>query len=162
MSGPGFCCNNDAFLVLQSIIDMNKYILPILLGILVLSSCGSSRRTLAIEEGWEFIGESKVNFVRDRDDIEVNSSSKFTAIRFRVEDKEVRINELKITFENGDKLEPSIDEVIAADQFSRDIVIATDGRFIDRIEFRYRSTGSLLKGRAAVLVFGKKYNPYSF
>lgn len=131
-------------------------------GIFAIASCGSSRRTLAIEEGWEFIGESKVNFVRDRDEIEVNSSNKFTAIRFRVEDRQIRLNELKITFENGDKLEPAIDEVIAADQFSRDIQIATDGRYIDRIEFRYRTSGNVLKGRAAVLVFGKKYNPYGF
>jgi hypothetical protein len=128
----------------------------------VIASCGSSRRTLAIEEGWEFIGESKVNFLRDRDKIEVNSSNKFTDIRFRVEDRDIRLNELKITFENGDKLEPAIDEVITADQYSRDIQIATDGRYIDRIEFRYRTSGNVLKGRAAVLVFGKKYNPYGF
>ena len=133
-----------------------------IIGFFAIASCGSSRRTLAIEEGWEFIGESKVNFVRDRDKVEVNSSNKFTAIRFRVEDREIRLNELKITFENGDKLEPAIDEVIAADQYSRDIQIATDGRFIDRIEFRYRTSGNVLKGRAAVLVFGKKYNPYGF
>lgn len=133
-----------------------------IIGFFAIASCGSSRRTLAIEEGWEFIGESKVNFVRDRDKVEVNSSNKFTAIRFRVEDREIRLNELKITFENGDKLEPAIDEVISADQYSRDIQIATDGRFIDRIEFRYRTSGNVLKGRAAVLVFGKKYNPYGF
>ena len=141
---------------------MKFRIILLAIGFFALASCGSARRTLAIEEGWEFIGESKVNFVRDRDDIEVNSSSKFTAIRFRVEDREIRMNELKITFENGDKLEPAIDEVIGADQFSRDIQIATDGRFIDRIEFRYRTSGNVLKGRAAVLVFGKKYNPYGF
>jgi hypothetical protein len=141
---------------------MNFRIILLVIGFFAIASCGSSRRTLAIEEGWEFIGESKVNFVRDRDAVEVNSSNKFTAIRFRVEDREIRMNELKITFENGDKLEPAIDEVIAADQFSRDIQIATDGRFIDRIEFRYRTSGNVLKGRAAVLVFGKKYNPYGF
>lgn len=143
---------------------LNRNISTILwmIGLFAIASCGSSRRTLAIEEGWEFIGESKVNFVRDRDRIEVNSSNKFTAIRFRVEDRDIRLNELKITFENGDKLEPAIDEVIAADQFSRDIQVATDGRYIDRIEFRYRTSGNLLKGRAAVLVFGKKYNPYGF
>jgi hypothetical protein len=49
--------------------------------------------------------------------------------------------------------------VIGADQFSRIIEIARDGRRIDKIEFSYRTTGNLLKGRANVLLFGRRYNP---
>lgn len=126
---------------------------------LVLSSCGASRRTVGIEEGWEVLAEEKVNFVRDKDEIEVKSRNMFTAIRFRVEDRDVRINELKIYFQNGDKLEPAIDEAIIAGQSSRIIELARDGRYIDRIEFKYRTTGNLLKGRATVLIIGKRYYP---
>ncbi len=82
----------------------------------------------------------------------------YTDIRFKVEDREVRINDLKIYFQNGDKLEPSIDFVIAADQESRIIELSKDGRNIDKIEFKYRTTGNILQGRANVLVFGKRYN----
>lgn len=121
-------------------------------------SCGSSRRAIAIEEGWDLISEQKVNFVRDKDVITVNSRNLYTDLRFRVEDREVRINELKIFFPNGDKLEPRIDEVIQPDQYSRIIEITRDGRAIDHIEFKYRTTGNLLKGRANVLVFGRRYD----
>jgi hypothetical protein len=124
-----------------------------------LLSCGTSRRSVAVEEGWDLISEQKVNFVRDRDEITVSSRNLYTDLRFRVEDREIRINELKIYFPNGDKLEPKIDDVIGADQFSRIIEIARDGRRIDRIEFSYRTTGNLLKGRANVLLFGRRYNP---
>jgi len=121
-------------------------------------SCYSNRRSLAIEDGWDLLGEQKVNFVRDKDEIDVRSRGVYTDIRFKVEDREVRINDLKIYFQNGDKLEPAIDFVIGADQESRIIELSKDGRNIDRIEFKYRTTGNVLRGRANVLVFGKRYN----
>lgn len=125
----------------------------------VLISCGSSRRTVGVEEGWELLAERKVNFVRDKDEIDINSRNQFTAIRFRVEDREVKLNDLKIYFQNGDKLEPSLDEVVAADTYSRVIELARDGRYITKIEFRYRTTGNVLKGRANILIFGQRYYP---
>jgi hypothetical protein len=135
-----------------------KYVF-LLLVVLTTLSCGSSRRTVGLEEGWELLAERKVNFLRDKDEIEVKSRSQFTAIRFRVEDRDVRINDLKIYFQNGDKLEPNIDEIIGANQFSRVIELARDGRYIDKIEFKYRTTGNLLEGRANVLIMGQRYNP---
>lgn len=131
----------------------------VLLSVTTLLSCGSSR-TVAIEEGWELLAEQKVNFVRDKDEIEVTSRNQFTAIKFRVEDKDVRINDLKIYFDNGDKLEPSLDAIIPAGEESKIIELGREGRNIDRIEFKYRSTGNLLDGRANVLVFGKRFNLY--
>lgn len=125
----------------------------------IFHACGSSRKVVGLEEGWELLSESKVNFVRDKDEIEVNNRNMFTAIRFKVEDRDIRINDLKIFFQNGDKLEPAIDEIIQADQYSRTIDLALEGRYISKIEFRYRTTGSLLQGRANVLVIGKRYYP---
>ena len=125
--------------------------------IVLLGSCHSSRRTVGIEEGWEIIGEQKVNFVRDKDKIVVNNRTLYTAMRFKVERKDIRISDLKIYFQNGDKLEPNIDEDIQAGQLSRVIELGREGRYIDYIEFKYRTIGSLLKGRANVLVLGRKY-----
>jgi hypothetical protein len=125
-------------------------------------SCGTTRRSVAIEEGWEVLGEQKVNFVRDNDAIKVYNQNRFTAIRFMVEGREIRLNDLKIFFRNGDKLEPAMDDVIAADQQSRIIDLAAEGKDIDRIEFSYRTTGNILKGRANVMVFGRRYDPYRY
>lgn len=125
----------------------------------MLSSCFSSRRAIAVEEGWELLGEEKVNFVRDTDEMIITSKNQFTDIRFRVEDREVVINELKVHYASGDKLEPNIDFIIPANQDSRVIELARDGRTISKIEFRYRTTGNILRGRANVLVYGKRYYP---
>jgi hypothetical protein len=78
-------------------------------------------------------------------------------MRFKVENRDVHINDLKIYFQNGDKLEPNIDDDIQADAFSKVIDLGREGRYIDRIEFKYRTTGSVIKGRANVLVLAKKY-----
>jgi hypothetical protein len=124
---------------------------------LIITSCGANRRSIAIEEGWELLGEQKVNFVKDKDVIEVHSNNKFTALQFKVEEHEIRLNELTVQFQNGDKLSPSVDAVIAPDQSSRVIELSPDGRYITSIEFKYRTTGNVFSGRANVLVFGKRY-----
>ena len=121
------------------------------------NSCASSRRSISIEEGWDLLGEQKVNFVRDRDGIKVFSNTAYTAIRFKVENREVRINELNVVYQNGDKLNPAIDDVVAADQYSKIIELTPEGKIIRSVDFSYRTTGNVLKGRANVLVFGKRY-----
>jgi hypothetical protein len=64
-----------------------------------------------------------------------------------------------IYFDNGDKLTPSVDEDVKAGAYSKVIDLAGDGRYLDRIEFKFRTTGNILKGRANVLLFGKRYDP---
>lgn len=133
--------------------------LGLVLFLFIWTACGSSRRSIAVEEGWELIAEQKVNFVRDKDEIDIKAGNRFTALRFQVEDREIRLNDLEITFTNGDKLTPNVDVTIPAGQYSRDILLSAEGRYIDKISFTYRTTGSLLKGRANVLVFAKRYDP---
>lgn len=125
-------------------------------------SCSSSRRSIGIEEGWDFLGEQRVNFVRDVDEIDISNTNRYTALRFKVEGRDVRLNDLRIYLDNGDVLSPNLDDVIPADQFSRDITIASEGRMVDKIQFKYRTTGNVLKGRANVLVFGQRHNPYRY
>ena len=121
-------------------------------------SCGSSRRSIGIEEGWELLSEEKVNFVRDRDEIVVNNKRPYTALRFKVEGRDVHLSDLTIHFDNGDKLEPNLDDDIAAGQYSRSIELGTEGKYINKIEFKYRTLGNVLKGRANVLLFGERYD----
>jgi hypothetical protein len=125
----------------------------------LISSCGSTRRTFGLEEGWELLGERKVNSLRDKDEMQVTSSNMFTAMRFYVENKDVRISGLKIHFENGDRMQPALDDGIKAAKQSRVIQIVAEGHKITAIEFRYRSMGSVLKGRGNLVVTGRRYNP---
>jgi hypothetical protein len=133
----------------------------LVVGVLSFFAC-SSNKTLVVEDGWDLLARQKVNFVKDKDVIEITNENRYTTIKFRVEDRDVRINDLKIYFNNGDKLEPAMDDIIAADQYSRDIDIAREGRQIDKIEFKYRTTGNVLKGRANVLVLGRRTGRFGY
>lgn len=140
----------------------NKSLGVVLLSIIIfgLSACGPTTRTLAIEEGWELIGEEKANFVRDNDEIMVNSTNLFTDIRIKVEKKNLVLQSLKIVFPNGDKMEPAMDKVLGADQYSNIIHLSATGKQIRSIQIKYRSTGNILKGRGNILIFGKRYTGY--
>ena len=131
--------------------------LLVLITVATLFSCSSSRRTLAIEEGWELLGESKANFIRDKDQVSVLSAERFTAIRFKVEDKDIHLSDLNVVYQSGDKLSPVMDDDITAGQLSRVIELGPEGKSIRSVDFSYRSKGNILKGRAKILVFGKRY-----
>jgi hypothetical protein len=128
----------------------------VLLAGVFLVSCGPARKSVAIEEGWELLGEKRVDFGKDSDEFMVNSNHQFTDVRFRVEDREVRIKEFKVVFQNGDKLAPAIEQDFAPGQDSKVIHISPQGRFIRSFEFKYRTKGNVLKGRGSILVFGKR------
>ena len=134
-----------------------KHTLFILL-VLISFSCGSTRNSIAVEEGWELLGETKAGFIRETDIINVTSRNQFTAIRFKVEGAEIKLSALGVFFESGDKLSPAIDETIPAGQESRLIDLAADGRTITKIEFKYRTVGSVIKKKANILIFGKRYH----
>ncbi len=133
----------------------------IVLIVIIFSSSCASTKTIPLEEGWDLLGETKVNFIRDRDELKILNTTQYTAIRFRVENKDVHIKDVNIIYPNGDKLTPAIEEDIAAGQYSKQIDLAPEGKDIRSIQFSYRSTGNVLKGRATVYVFGKrKVNSY--
>lgn len=139
---------------------IKKLLTAIIFLMIINASCAPGRRSIAIEEGWDLLGEKKVDFVRSTDVIEIHSSYKFTSIRFKVEKHEVRLSDLKISYQNGDRLEPALDDILPADQYSREIELAPDGKFVYKIEFKYRTTGNIFKGRANMLVFGKRYTGF--
>jgi hypothetical protein len=126
----------------------------------IITSCSSTKKNVVTPEGWVVLGETKANFVREKDVIKVYSLDRFTDIRFRVENRTLKVSEMTIYFENGDKLTPKIEDVLEPDQYSRIINLADNGKKIDRIEFKYRTTGSVLKRRSRITIIGKQYSGY--
>ena len=87
---------------MKGILVLKNHLLSILiLCVLFNTACGPSRRSVAVEEGWELIAERKVNFIKDKDEVIIESRNQFTAIRFKVEDRDIRLNGLKVVFDGG-------------------------------------------------------------
>lgn len=105
-------------------------------------------------DDWDKIGSRQVAFIGDHDTIDGTGDGKFTAIKIEVDDGNVEMYDIKVTFGNGDPFSP--DTRITFDESTRSRVIDLPGeaRSIRKVEFWYRSKGK--KGRATVTVYGKR------
>ena len=56
---------------------IKKILSAVMFLVIINASCSPPRRTLALEEGWDLLGEKKVDFVRSTDVIEIHSTYKF-------------------------------------------------------------------------------------
>ena len=106
-------------------------------------------------DNWDLLATRKVDFVRDKDVIQIGSGTSYSAIKFSAQDKPIAISEVKVYFANGDKLEPTVDDIIKQGEESKVIELSGDGKAISKIEFKYRTIGSILKGRATVMIYGR-------
>ncbi|MCC6575552.1 MAG: hypothetical protein IT462_17370 [Planctomycetes bacterium] len=107
-------------------------------------------------EGWVFLGTRTVNFRADKDTLDIGADQgKFSAIRVEVEEGDIELYDLKVTFSNGDPHSPDTRLKFKDNTRTRDIDLPGRARNIKKIEFKYKSTNAR-EGRAVVNVYGKK------
>jgi hypothetical protein len=104
---------------------------------------------------WKLIGDKKVNFLVDRDVVHVTGNDNYTKLKIRVKDGPVKIMDMDVHFENGDKFDVALKQRIAQGGESRVIDLPGGSRSIRKIEFWYETKG-FLKGRATVEVWGRR------
>lgn len=124
------------------------FILPALV-LVVLSS-------FTMQNDWKIIGERSVKFSSDRDVIRVGGNDWYSKLKIKVVDAPLHISNFDVIFENGERFDVAIKEDIRKGGESRVIDLPGQERRIDRIEFRYRTTGKLKGGTANVIVFGRR------
>jgi hypothetical protein len=103
---------------------------------------------------WVLLGEKKVNFLIDRDVIQVRGNTTYRQLKVKVKTGAVRVLDMNVHFENGDKIDVSIRQNIPAGGESRIIDLPGDGRNIKKIDFLYDTKG-LKRHRASVQVWAK-------
>lgn len=105
---------------------------------------------------WKVIGERSVKFTTDRDIIRVGGNDWYSKLKIKVIDAPIHIADFDVIFENGERFDVPIKENIREGGESRVIDLPGSERRIDRIEFKYRTTGKLRRGTANVIVFGRR------
>ncbi|MEK7469823.1 MAG: hypothetical protein AAB074_20840 [Planctomycetota bacterium] len=121
-----------------------------LAAVALLAAAASTARA----DDWDKLGTRVVAFGGDKDTIDCSGDGKFSAIKIDVEDGNLEMYDLKVTFGNGDPFSPGTRYEFNEGTRSRTIDLPGDARNIRKIEFWYRS--KLKKGRATVTVFGKR------
>jgi hypothetical protein len=124
-----------------------KLFIPAMLLILVASSFTMGR--------WRIIGQKEANYGVDRDVIVVKGNDIYKAIKIKVVDAGLNMLDLDVYFENGEKMNVSIQKNFHQGEESRVIDFPGNKRRIEKISFLYDTKG-ILKGKANVIVYGKK------
>jgi len=109
----------------------------------------------AVGVGWEKLGEATANGKNDHDVVTIGrNEGKFSSIRLRVRDSNVKMQDLVVHFTNGEKFSPATRVEFQEGSVSRSIDLPGSKRAIKSVNFKYSdSSGS---GAGVVEVWGKK------
>jgi allophanate hydrolase subunit 1 len=138
-----------------------KKVLPIIL-LAIAGSFGTanSQQTTVVSNdtsGWYKIGEAKVDFKKDRDEILVLGADKFKSIKLKVINAPIELKDLEIYFETGKKQDVKINKSLkAAGETS--VIDLEDGekRSLKKIDFIYKTVPNNMDVKAVVEVWGLK------
>ena len=129
---------------------MNHYYLSLFL---ILGLCLSSF-TKPLSR-WEKLGERKVNYTVDRDEIQVGARDGFfDALQIKVKRNGINISKMAVYYGNGTMDELEVREVIRQGGESRVIDLKGNNRIIDKVVFWYDSKNNG-KARAVVELWGR-------
>jgi hypothetical protein len=116
---------------------------------------GNKVLTVTSPNAWMVMGSRTVNYGTDHDAITNGSQDTwFTGIYIKVTDAPIKINDMKVYFDNGDKFDVSIRSMIKQNGHSRTIELPGGQRKITKVEFSYETLGSN-RGHATLTLWGK-------
>ena len=109
-------------------------------------------------KGWHKIGETTVNFVKEREEIIVAGSDRFASIKFKVLEAPIQLMDLEVYFESGDKQVIKVNTSIKAPGESRVIDLNGGERNLKKIVFIYKTLPNRKDDKAQVEIWGLKTN----
>ncbi len=114
-----------------------------------------------IEARWERLGQRQVDFAGERDVISAVGEGRFTAIKLEVEDANVDLYDVRVTFGDGELFSPETRLEFREGSRSRTIDLPGEARGIREVRFAYRSEHVDRRGRgragerATIVLYGK-------
>jgi hypothetical protein len=122
--------------------------------LLLVGFAGAAQRSRS-DNAWELLGRRQVDFKKDRDRIEVGrKEGSFNRLQIRVEGAPVEINEMVVTFGNGETFKPNVRQRFDEGSRTKSIDLPGERRSIKQIDFNYRSV-ERREGKATVSVYAR-------
>ena len=122
--------------------------LCLLVTVLISATQGSNGR-------WELLGRQEADFKNDHDRIDVGRrEGRFRQLQIRVDRGPVDINNMIVTFDNGETYKANVRHRFDEGSKSHVIDLPGNRRVIKKIDFNYRSTVRR-DGKATVAVYGR-------
>ena len=108
------------------------------------------------KEGWQKIGEAKVNFKTEKDAFIIMGADKFKMLQIRVKDANIHLEDVNIEFDGGEKQDVSLKSSYKAGQKSKVINLVNAPRGLKKVEFIYKTVPNTADERAEVELWGMK------
>jgi hypothetical protein len=108
------------------------------------------------KDGWHKISETSVNFKTDRDEIVVMGADKFKALKFKVTQGAIDLQDLEVIYSEGDKEDIQVRTPIAEGGESRVIDLKGYERELKKVVFVYKTLKGSSSDKAHVELYGKK------
>ena len=104
---------------------------------------------------WTKLGQRKVNFRADRDEIRVTASEgTFRKLKLAVRNAPIYIRKIKVVYGNGNSTNIIVNSRISKNSESKPFDLPGKNRVIQKIIFNYKSVPNF-RGKAFVVVHGK-------
>lgn len=133
-------------------------ILFVILGIYGKASAQKPAIMASDKTGWHKIGETKVDFKKESDEIVVLFADRFKSIKFKVTEAPMEISSMDIYFESGDVQNVVLKTTIKAPGESRIIELKGGERNLKKIVFVYKTLPNRKDEKAHIELWGLKTN----
>ncbi len=106
---------------------------------------------------WQKISETVADFGQQGAELIIVERERFGSVHFRVKEAQVEIKNIEIYYDNGDKQDVVLNEVINTNKNSRIInLMGQDRRILKKVVFRFKSLPHTDDKRAEVELWGSK------
>jgi hypothetical protein len=106
--------------------------------------------------GWHKIGEVKADFKMETQSIAVVGADKFKSIKLKVTDAPINIENVSVTYEDGESENINVRNELKAGAETRIIDLKNGPREIKRINFTYKTLPNVKEDKAHVELYGLK------
>lgn len=138
---------------------MKKVILMLFVAIFGITTLSAQTKLVVSDKtGWHKIGETTVDFTKERDEITVIGADKFASLIFKVTDAPINIMDLEIFYESGENQKVSVNFPVKAPGQTKEIDIKGGERAIKKIVFVYKTISNKKDEKAHVEIYGLKTN----
>lgn len=132
----------------------------ILIALLILVG-GCHRKTAMVvsdRDGWHKIGETYVDFTKEREEIVLKGSNRFAKLQLVVFDASIELQDMEVYYEDGKKQDIALRTQMTEDKKSRVIDVMGKESSITKVVFVYKTIPNKEKEKGMLQIWGYKSN----
>jgi len=141
---------------------MKKIVIVMALAILGCSNAIVAQKktdvVISDKKGWHKIGETTVDFKKEREEVMVMGANRFASIKFKVADAPIDITSAEIYYESGDNQIVNLNCSVKAPGESSEVNLNGGERTLKKIVFVYKTPPNYKDKKSHVEIWGLKTN----